>query len=1022
MRSVYFTPLLVAALVCSSSVSAYNPRVHGGMTRAAMAKIEFSQTICELFNIDTEECPSILLAGWKMKVKINHDDTVNVFNTDPELKRQRIEKWVIHGVDAEDEAVDDLKDPDHGSWATLASIGLRSTNHFYNPFYKSESLYPYGRSRADVSKQLGGLVDYLGLGRGIQNRGIPSAIWGARDTGALGALSNYGRDICLGNPCDNACACGFPPACFFSDLRCDQRPQTRTAASNSWSWDLAKEHYTSALKGKAPEEVDLTVEHSREWQLAATLRSLGQMVHLIQDAAMPDHVRNDAHPTQPNLDYWADKYYSGSFMLEGLPVDPYRLVTRDGEDPYRQFLDSYPYGEDFKAGSSLGIAEFTAYNFASRDTFFDQQFDLFQQHGDARPWHARRIFTSPLATGTVELPLPSSLPEEDSLTVLLGDNIVDPLGVVTNTRRLIGLIDDGEEVEIDKVPILAEKARILIPRGGWYSAAMLEYFFRGRFKIDSVNLNTHLEIQFHNASYRSNDDKEIEGMENGTLELWWKRVIYPPEGPPTAEMVQLGIVDDEGSDFTALDDQVQTIRVYEALSAEITATMEENGEALSEQEFSLVYEGKLGLENDGVAGLVFNPPVVTVWPTDGRFIYPTDGKGMPLLEEPIDTGGIIGRLAADPEANAIWYSYIVGSKIYRLAPSMDEDDGWMVSEFQFPDSIFDLAFDEVEKNLIVMVPTRNPNGEVTARTLYRVHYDSSQHAIVSTQESTPIPHGAVVSRLTVNPNSGELWGYVSPHLEDQTHWGLWNLDHGIVCCDYRETNILFPRFLTIDPGNDSLWTSTGLYSSALPHRVLHFSEQGEKLLELNVRYDPAGNYIGRALGTAVPDDAQNIWIQQDRGWFKYSQTGDFLGGINLSPFSPRDLDLDPYQSALWGLTYWGDGQGSYLDVRKWSSDDFDSMLEEFRIPIEQLYTKQRLAVTRGEAQFLRADPLPSTNLTRTFAPPLDTLEDAALFNERLEIIEELMSAAEAEELPLEEWLLQEGLLEEYKDIGLVTGP
>lgn len=64
----------------------------------------------------------------------------------------------------------------------------------------------------------------------------------------------------------------------------------------NWSWRKIREHYYAALTGKdfngnvvAPDEA------MRKEYFARTFRGLGHQMHLIQDAAQPDHVRNDAH-------------------------------------------------------------------------------------------------------------------------------------------------------------------------------------------------------------------------------------------------------------------------------------------------------------------------------------------------------------------------------------------------------------------------------------------------------------------------------------------------------------------------------------------------------------------------------------------------------------------------------------------------------------------------------------------------------------------------------------------------------
>lgn len=60
---------------------------------------------------------------------------------------------------------------------------------------------------------------------------------------------------------------------------------------NEWDWDSAKEYLYIYLTGKNFKE-DLD-DLSRQQSLANSMRSLGQVLHLLQDMAVPAHVRND---------------------------------------------------------------------------------------------------------------------------------------------------------------------------------------------------------------------------------------------------------------------------------------------------------------------------------------------------------------------------------------------------------------------------------------------------------------------------------------------------------------------------------------------------------------------------------------------------------------------------------------------------------------------------------------------------------------------------------------------------------
>src|SRR4029450_7566098 len=56
----------------------------------------------------------------------------------------------------------------------------------------------------------------------------------------------------------------------------------------SWSWSDARRLYYEALTERDP--------RAREALWADTFRAVGQIMHLVVDASVPEHTRNDPHP------------------------------------------------------------------------------------------------------------------------------------------------------------------------------------------------------------------------------------------------------------------------------------------------------------------------------------------------------------------------------------------------------------------------------------------------------------------------------------------------------------------------------------------------------------------------------------------------------------------------------------------------------------------------------------------------------------------------------------------------------
>ncbi len=171
-----------------------------------------------------------------------------------------------------------------------------------------------------------------------------------------------------------------------SSIRWMQRPD------QGWSWLGARLFYLAALTAETPAE--------REQAFADTFRALGQGMHLIVDASVPEHVRNDLHPKESicrffgircygNYEYWVSDRQGrpgspaeASFITDFLSpaaitekkitLDETILQQPTGDPgapaPVAHLLDTQTYtGADptVTRGPAIGIAEFANANFFS---------------------------------------------------------------------------------------------------------------------------------------------------------------------------------------------------------------------------------------------------------------------------------------------------------------------------------------------------------------------------------------------------------------------------------------------------------------------------------------------------------------------------------------------------------------------------------------------------------------------------------------------------------------------------------
>jgi hypothetical protein len=263
------------------------------------------------------------------------------------------------------------------------------------------------------------------------------------------------------------------------------------SSDNDYSWLLSRDYYYQAL---------LT---GSEEQYAKTFRSIGQVMHLVSDAAVPAHVRNDAHLKKGNnyddsdpYENWVKTKHSKKIAIEydvfSLDRAIFDLAVANiyAPSPISALWDhdEYNLGGSNPPGDSnttIGLAEYTSANFWTEDTF---------------PWK----FNS----GNYPHPVLEDTNYDEN--VWLNPKQVDAEDGVTDKRIYFSKTSDAvgtpflaagywywqlymwNKPEVDDTFLLDEKcyeqyAKKLIPRAIGYSAALLDYFFRGTIEITPPN-------------------------------------------------------------------------------------------------------------------------------------------------------------------------------------------------------------------------------------------------------------------------------------------------------------------------------------------------------------------------------------------------------------------------------------------------------------------------------------------------------------------------------------------------------
>jgi hypothetical protein len=223
---------------------------------------------------------------------------------------------------------------------------------------------------------------------------------------------------------------------------------------------------------------------------AWTFKAIGQTMHLVQDASVPSHTRNDAHAFW-NYENWVDELRSantGSFQR--LIENPKSFA---GTISTIASLIDIDYYNRTNPSTTLaqGLAEYTNANFASDDTIF----------AEALPTNDAHYFPYPRKTSpNVQKYINANLLPE---TIIAEDGVSDPTFYIRKsadgeviehfakpryfTRASLDNVDETRRAyhryfALDET-CHKDYAQLLLPRAVGYSAGLLNYFFRGTLEI-----------------------------------------------------------------------------------------------------------------------------------------------------------------------------------------------------------------------------------------------------------------------------------------------------------------------------------------------------------------------------------------------------------------------------------------------------------------------------------------------------------------------------------------------------------
>jgi hypothetical protein len=478
---------------------------------------------------------------------------------------------------------------------------------------------------------------------------------------------------------------GFKGEGLSSLLWAQDQSNFRGSYGGDWSWKKAREFYYSALISTSGQQ--------REQGFANAFRALGQVMHLMSDASVPAHVRNDAH-VFPNefaglevgsqwqtYESWAKRQMTanatGKLNFTGVSpaagIFAFAKNTIAAPVPISALWDTDAYtGADIRTatGFDIGLAEYTNANFFSEDTIF-------------------RDYPHPTYADTNYLDAinhPERVDAEDGKfdnrvyirkTVGDADTRLVSFGYISYDCIKKGKYDFSPFVLDDNV--YNDYAALLIPRAVGYSAALLNYFFRGDMKLD-YNAASGFVI-------RNNSDERMEGdfgiyydtADGSRWPVWAGRGWVGPKGDWAG-----------GIDFIPPSD------------------------AKVQGKYTLVFKGKMGNEDGAVAGYVFQR-ILELTPPE-QLVYSMADPSQPVLgftsvkvkvknaspSEAMQNGTLqaVAKYKTDIEDTEFIYSVSASKSISSLSASEATEFDFNFENDPIPLDVTDLSLQVIFKGKI----------------------------------------------------------------------------------------------------------------------------------------------------------------------------------------------------------------------------------------------------------------------------------------------------------------------------------
>jgi hypothetical protein len=384
---------------------------------------------------------------------------------------------------------------------------------------------------------------------------------------------------------------------FFS--RSPDSLNTKIIEENTYDWASAREYFYIYLTGKDFKE-NLVVEDalSQEAYLAKSMQALGQVVHLLQDMAVPAHVRNDF--SQGHTKFSPSGVSPKKWVCNRFEKYVKKNNTREWFDQIDKGVLPSPVLTDFwdtdssdgidtsTSSDLLGLAEYTHINFLSEYRMFTEKFPYPKAEHcevksypfyDAIPYIKCKYISST-----------NGHPGDQINHLARVSFFAGPIQYYfpdNNASRHLPIIHDNNCYD--------EYASKLVPKAIGYSADLIDYFFRGKLQVSAIAQLDNDNISRFKLKIRNLTERQEE-LYSGWYTLVVRYTTWDGKLDGSDDIfVRSFIVPTQGVQYDQEEELL--FNLYEPVPTEYIETIR----------CMLVFRGTLGNEKDAVIGKYFLP-------------------------------------------------------------------------------------------------------------------------------------------------------------------------------------------------------------------------------------------------------------------------------------------------------------------------------------------------------------------------------------------------------------------------------